>query len=316
MNLNFAISTESLLFIVGTAAALGLITIYALRWYYNSASRRLLTKKTPIEAKKLPLLARSKYPQVDVFNLSGIFWKLGFAMVLGIMIGGFNWTPEEKEAVVAEIAYDIEADVEVEPPRSLHETKPPPPPPPPTVIEEVPEELIMEEDAPDFVDQSVEAETEVFAPPPVIAKKQKAKAELPPPPPPPPPPAPEVEEIFKVVEQMPRFPGCESMSGSDDAKKACADRKLMEFIYKNIRYPSIARENNIEGTVVVQFVVDKDGRISNARIIRDIGANCGEEALRVVNLMNQLPEAWTPGRQRARPVHVLFNLPVKFRLVT
>ena len=137
--------------------------------------------------------------------------------------------------------------------------------------------------------------------------------EAPPPPPPPPPPAPEVEEIFKVVEQMPRFPGCEDIANEAE-RKQCAQKKLLEFIYENIKYPAIARENGVEGMVVVSFVVEGDGSISAPEVMRDIGAGCGDEALRVVKLMNELNKKWIPGRQRGRPVRVQFNLPVKFQL--
>ena len=88
----------------------------------------------------------------------------------------------------------------------------------------------------------------------------------------------------------------------------------MEFIYKNIKYPPIARENGVEGTVVIRFVVDKDGSVDEPKILRDIGAQCGAEALRVVNMMNNMPQKWIPGKQRGKPVKVYFNLPVKFRL--
>lgn len=137
---------------------------------------------------------------------------------------------------------------------------------------------------------------------------------VPPPPPPPPPPEPVVEEIFKVVEEMPRFPGCENSGGTKQEKKACADKKMLEFIYKHIKYPTMAVENGVDGTVVIQFVVDKDGSITDAKIARDIGATCGAEALRVVNLMNQEGYRWIPGKIRGRPVKVQFNLPVKFKL--
>ena len=113
---------------------------------------------------------------------------------------------------------------------------------------------------------------------------------------------------------MPRFPGCENEAGDNKAKKACADKKMLEFIYKNIKYPAIARENGVEGTVVIQFVVEKDGTIKDARTVRDIGAQCGAEALRVVNLMNTKGKKWIPGKQRGKSVRVQFNLPVKFRL--
>lgn len=122
-------------------------------------------------------------------------------------------------------------------------------------------------------------------------------------------------EIFKVVEQMPRFfsAECEELEGDNKAKKACSDKKMLEFIYKNIKYPAIARENGVEGTVVIQFIVEKNGTITGAKTIRDIGAQCGAEALRVVNAMNDFT-IWTPGMQRGEIVPVQFNLPIKFRL--
>ena len=96
--------------------------------------------------------------------------------------------------------------------------------------------------------------------------------------------------------------------------KACADKKLMEFLYGNIDYPAMARENNIQGTVVVGFVVEKDGSITQIKLLRDIGGQCGEEALRVVELMRNSPEKWIPGKQRGIPVRVMFNLPIRFVL--
>ncbi len=122
-----------------------------------------------------------------------------------------------------------------------------------------------------------------------------------------------MQEIFKVVEQMPRFPGCEDL-GSEAEKKKCAQEKMLEFIYGNIKYPAIARENGVEGTAVVRFVVEPDGKVTQAEVVRDPGAGTGEEALRVVNLMNQKGIKWVPGKQRGRPVRVQFNLPVKFKL--
>jgi len=130
---------------------------------------------------------------------------------------------------------------------------------------------------------------------------------------PPPPPAPVEEEIFKVVEQMPRFPGCEDKA-TEKEKEDCAKGKMLEYIYKNLKYPAIARENGVEGQVVLQFVVDKDGSIADTKIVRDIGAGCGAAAEIVVNGMNNMGKKWTPGKQRGRPVRVLYTLPVKFKL--
>ena len=88
---------------------------------------------------------------------------------------------------------------------------------------------------------------------------------------------------------------------------------MLEFIYKNIKYPPIARENGVEGTTVIRFVVDKDGSVQDPQIVRDIGAQCGQEALRVVELMNSKGLKWIPGKQRGKAVKVYFNLPVKFQ---
>lgn len=113
---------------------------------------------------------------------------------------------------------------------------------------------------------------------------------------------------------MPRFPGCEDLDANDQEKKACSDKKLLEFIYENISYPSMARENDIQGTVVIQFVVEKDGKITGAKVVREIGGGCGDEAIRIIDLMEKMPQRWIPGKQRGRAVRVMFNLPIKFLL--
>lgn len=295
--------------ILGLVAILVLIvaTIFIMRNILSGKDPESLAEKYRNQESGAPLSARNKYPEADAFKLSGPIWNAGLAMALLGTVLAFNWTTYDEVVDIPEGALELEEDFEVEPPRTA-EPPPPPPPPPPPVIEEVPEEEIEEEEEPVFEDQTLDVEEETPPPPP------PPKKEAPPPPPPPPPPEPEVEEIFKVVEQMPRFPGCEDQGGDDKAKKACADKAMLQFIYKNIKYPAIARENGVAGTVVIQFVVEKDGSISGAKIVRDIGAQCGGEALRVVNLMNSQGKKWTPGKQRGKNVKVQFNLPVKFRL--
>lgn len=135
-----------------------------------------------------------------------------------------------------------------------------------------------------------------------------------PPCPPAPPPPPSVEEVFRVVEEMPRFPGCEEMNGSAAEIKICADEKMMQFIYGNLQYPAKARADGIEGMVVVSFVVGQDGRIRDIEIVRDIGGECGLEVKRLIQLMIDRYILWIPGKQRGRPVDVQYNLPVRFRL--
>ena len=109
---------------------------------------------------------------------------------------------------------------------------------------------------------------------------------------------------------MPRFAGCENVHKKEE-RDQCSQQKLLEFIYSNIKYPQLAKETRIEGVVVVQFVVEKDGSITDVKVVRDIGGGCGEEAMRVVKMMPK----WIPGKQRGRPVRVLFNLPIRFQLV-
>lgn len=120
------------------------------------------------------------------------------------------------------------------------------------------------------------------------------------------------DEIYRLVDVMPRFPGCENEPGlSDEDRKACADKKMLEFIYRNLKYPAPDREQKIEGTSVISFVVEKDGSHSDHRILHKISSTIDEEALRVVKAM---PNTWTPGRKDGKLVAVQFTLPIKFKL--
>jgi periplasmic protein TonB len=103
-------------------------------------------------------------------------------------------------------------------------------------------------------------------------------------------------EPYLVVEQMPDFPGGET--------------ELYKFLEKNMKYPPMARESGVTGTVYIKFVVNKDGRISDIAILRGIGAGCDEEAIRVIKSM----PSWKPGKQNGVAVPVWFTLPVKFTL--
>ena len=103
-------------------------------------------------------------------------------------------------------------------------------------------------------------------------------------------------EIFKVVEVMPEFPG--------------GAAKMMEYIQKNMKYPMMARESDIQGRVFVNFVVEPDGSISNVAVLRGIGGGCDEEAVRVVQSMPK----WNPGKQRGTAVRCAFTVPIIFKL--
>jgi TonB family protein len=121
-------------------------------------------------------------------------------------------------------------------------------------------------------------------------------------------------QTFIIIEQMPRFPGCEELEGDNKSKKKCSDEKLMKFIKENLRYPPLAKANQLEGRVVVQFIVSEEGHIDQIKLLRDVGMGLGEEAIRLVQLMNEMPERWTPGEQRGKKVKVRMYLPVIFKL--
>jgi periplasmic protein TonB len=250
-----------------------------------------------------------KYDEADVFQSSGTFWRIGLIAAVGLTILAFGWTTYETVIDVSDYETNI-VDFEIEAPNTVQQPTLPPPPPPPSTVIETTMDLSIE--APKFQDQTVTKEVSNVVQEPVKStspKPQPVKRLLPPP-------QKEeevIEEIFSIVEEMPRFPGCD-ISGTYEQKKACADKKMLEFIYENVKYPSVARENNVEGTAVVSFVVEKDGSISSVKILRDPGAGCGEEAIRIIELMQKMPEKWIAGRQGNQNVRVQFNLPVRFRL--
>ncbi len=116
-------------------------------------------------------------------------------------------------------------------------------------------------------------------------------------------------EIFKVVEKMPTFKGCDETLESAEFKK-CATKNLLQFVYTNIKYPEVSRDNGVEGTALVRFVVDKEGKVTSPEIIKSVSPDIDAEVLRIMNLM---PD-WNPGEQEGKRVSTYFNLPVKFKL--
>ena len=109
-------------------------------------------------------------------------------------------------------------------------------------------------------------------------------------------PKPEVEKVFEVVEQMPSFPG--------------GDKALLEYLSNNIKYPVVAQENGVQGRVVVSFVVEKDGSITDVNVVRSVDPSLDKEAARVVKSMPR----WIPGKQNGSAVRVKYNVPVSFKL--
>ena len=104
------------------------------------------------------------------------------------------------------------------------------------------------------------------------------------------------DSIYSVVETMPDYPG--------------GQKELLSFLSRNIKYPTKAEENKIQGRVVIQFVVNKDGSVSDAKVVRSVDPELDKEALRVVNSMPQ----WKPGMQKGEAVSVKYTIPIAFRL--
>ena len=130
----------------------------------------------------------------------------------------------------------------------------------------------------------------------------------PPPPPPPPPTEPEVNEIFSIVEEMPRFPGCEEKLAAE--RNACAGKKMLTFLYKNLKYPTSVKDLHISGMSVVRFLVDKEGNIKEIEMLRSLHPDLDQEIIRVIKLMPK----WIPGKRMGKPVDVWYNLPVRLEL--
>ena len=104
------------------------------------------------------------------------------------------------------------------------------------------------------------------------------------------------KEVYTVVEKQPSYPG-----GQDGYRK---------FLIENIKYPEEAMKNKVMGTVYITFVVEKDGAVTNVKVLRGIGSGCDEEAVRVVKMMPN----WNPGENKGQPVAVQYNLPINFKL--
>ena len=132
-----------------------------------------------------------------------------------------------------------------------------------------------------------------------VSCRQATEPIAPPPPPPPPPPtemAAATDEVYTVVETMPQFPG--------------GEEARIKYMINTIKYPEAAKKQQLQGTVYVSFIVEKDGSISDTKVLRGIGKLCDEEAIRVIEAMPK----WTPGVQNGKTVRVKFTIPIQFKL--
>ena len=225
-----------------------------------------------------------KSPKADLEKNKNVFLLVGLVLALGAILLAFEWDSKPSAGSSLGTLELAEVEDEVIPITRQEQVQPPPPPPPPQVIEV----LNIVDDNVDLLDDmslfDSEADRETFidvAPVVQTVKKEEEEDEA---------------QVFFIVEQMPEFPGGEAA--------------LRRFIANSIKYPQIAQENGIQGRVYIQFVVERDGSVSNASVARGVDPSLDREALRVVN---SLPK-WQAGMQRGKPVKVSYTVPINFVL--
>ena len=250
--------------------------------------------------------SRTKLAAADIFRYSPTIGSVSLCAALLASFVTINWTQWDPSETVYAGVFEVDEIIE-QTPRTVPPTPEPPPPPPPPKIEVAPDEVAPTvELAGQAIDEDMAVTFDLPEPP-------QPKATPPPPPPAPPAPEPTDGGILIFAERMPVFgEDCKQLSGEE--RKQCSDRALMGYVLKHIRYPHLAQQNGIEGTVVVRFVVEKDGTLSQIEAVREVAGGCTAEALRAVEQINADGLQFSPGIQAGRPVRVAFNLPVKFEL--
>lgn len=219
-----------------------------------------------------------KNPDLDLTKKSGLYLNIGLVISLGLSLLAFEYKSYDDGSLMelSAVNDDFEEMTEIPP------TEQPPPPPPkiqqPEIIE-VPDEEEIEEEIEVDLDVEITEETEIED----AIFEEPAEEEI-------------ADEVFTIVENQPVPSG--GINGFN------------RFVQQNLKYPKQAHRMGIEGKVFVQFIVQKDGSISDVKVIRGIGAGCDEEAIRVI----QKSPKWTPGKQRGRAVRVRMVLPITFRL--
>ncbi len=220
-----------------------------------------------------------KNPKVDLNKKAFLFLNIGFVCSLLISITAFEYKFYDtgKHMDLGQVNEQFDKTIEIPP------TEQPPPPPPkikqPQIVE-VANDKDIEKDVKVDLDINVNEDTKVA---PVVVQQEPVKEE-------------QAEQIFTIVEDQPTPDG--------------GMQAFYEYISKHLKYPAQARRMGIEGKVYVQFVVDKDGTLTDVKSIKGIGAGCDEAA---VDVIKDAPK-WNPGKQRGRPVKVRMVLPVVFKL--
>ena len=203
-------------------------------------------------------------------------------MTLSVLFIGFEWSERDKKVTTDTGLQEVVFEEEIIPITEQEQPKQAPPPPEAPKVEEVLE--IMDNDS-EVEESTIQASDDTQAAVEVKYTPVEVEEE-------------EVEEqqIFQVVEEMPEFPG--------------GMGECMKFLGKNIKYPTISQENGVQGRVIVQFVVNRDGSIVDPVVVRGVDPYLDKEALRVISTMPK----WKPGKQRGKAVRVKYTVPVMFRL--
>ena len=234
-----------------------------------------------------------KSKKADLEGQKGTGLLIGYILSLAVMFAAFEYTTRdyiETDVVYSTTSFVSEEEV-VPPTQPIFTAAPPPPAEAPQVAEI----LDIVDDNTEIVEEEIESSestTEAVSGPsapvsgPVMSGPPVASME-----------EGDEGEVFEIVEQNPSFPG--------------GNEALMKWLSKNLKYPASAQENNIQGRVLVQFVVNKDGSIVDPKVLRSVDPALDKEALRVVSAMPK----WQPGKQRGKTVRVRFTLPVTFRLM-
>ncbi|MCX7696587.1 MAG: TonB family protein [Bacteroidales bacterium] len=220
-----------------------------------------------------------KNPKIDLENKKGLFFQVGLIISLALVLAGFEYKRYDKannENLNQMVVNYTEESVEI----TRQEKQEPPKPQPVTKIEVVEDDVDTQDDIDINIEDNQNQEVQAFVPPTQDEEEPQVQE----------------QEIFVFVEEQPEFPG--------------GEEALMAYLQSNIRYPQMAKELEIQGKVIIEFVVETDGSVTNVVVKRGIGGGCDEEAVRVVKAMPK----WKPGKQRGKPVRVRYTLPVTFQL--
>lgn len=217
-------------------------------------------------------MASRKKPGADLRRDYYLYIQVGMVLALAILVTAFNVSYDSRGDF--EVQLEEQDVVEMEEIQQTEQEVTPPPPPRPPVPLEVPNDEVVEDQEVDW-DSSLDFEEELDTGPPPAAEEEEE----------------EEQEIFVAVEEQPELIGG------------------MQALYDEVEYPDFARRAGIEGRVVVQFVVDEEGNVTDPRALSSPHSSLEEEAIRAVSEMR-----FTPGKQRNRAVRVQMSLPVMFEL--